>query len=68
MDIHVSEMNSTVRTADSQMMLSPAMLQQIVEAVAARLQDRAAHEQRRLNEMRIEQGVSSTHCREQNGR
>lgn len=59
MEIHVAEMNSTVRATDTQMMLSPAMLQQIVEAVAAHLQEREAHEQRRQSETRIEQGASS---------
>ncbi len=57
MDVHIGEMNSTVRATDSQALLSPQVLNQIVKAVLERLREEQAHEQRVADERRIRSSV-----------
>jgi hypothetical protein len=59
MDVHIGEMNSTVRATDSQALLSPQALNQIVKAVLERLREEQAHEQRVINERSIRSSVLS---------
>jgi len=59
MDVHVGEMNSTVRVADSQALLSPQVLEQIVRAVLARVRDEKARGERADEERRMRPGVSA---------
>jgi hypothetical protein len=57
MDVHISEVTSTVRATDSQSMLSPAVLRQIVAAVIAELKRQEQEEMRRQCDTRLEAGV-----------
>ena len=59
MDIHIGEMNSTVRATDTQALLSPQLLNQIVKVVLERLREEQAHEQRVANERSIRSSVLS---------
>ncbi len=59
MDVHIGEMNSTVRATDSQTLLSPQLLNQIVKAVLERLREEQAHEQRVISERSIRSSVLS---------
>jgi hypothetical protein len=62
MDVHIGEIDSTIRATDSQALLSPPMLRQIVRAVLAELREQEGREQRRAQERRIEPGAAtSTH-------
>jgi hypothetical protein len=53
MDVHVGEMNSTVRMTDSKSMLSPEVFERIVRAVMERMREERAHEERVGKERRI---------------
>lgn len=53
MDVHVDEMNSTVRATDAQTLLSPQMLEQIIKAVLERLREEQAYERRVADERDI---------------
>lgn len=57
MDVHINEVNSTVRATDTQALLSPELLNQIVRAVMERLRDEQAHEKRVANERSIRSSV-----------
>lgn len=59
MDVHVGEMNSTVRMTDSQSMLSPEVFERIVRAVMQRMREERAHEQRVEKERRIRPRASA---------
>jgi hypothetical protein len=39
MDVNIGEMNSTVRVADEQTLLSPRVMEQIVRTILGRLKD-----------------------------
>lgn len=64
MDVHIGEMNSTVRATDSQALLSPQLLNQIVKAVLERLREEQAHEQRVASERSIRSSVLSNNRRD----
>lgn len=53
MDVHIGEMNSTVRATDTQALLSPQLLNQIVKAVLERLGAEQERERRIANERSI---------------
>lgn len=59
MDVHIGEVNSTVRATDSQTLLSPQVLDQIVRVVLERLREEQAHEQRVEEERRLRPAVSA---------
>ena len=59
MDVHVGEMNSTVRMTDSKSMLSPEVFERIVRAVMQRVHEERAHEQRVEKERRIRPRASA---------
>jgi hypothetical protein len=59
MNVEIGEVSSTVRTLDTEALLSPRMLERIVAAVADALADRAAHDQRVHAERRITEGVTA---------
>lgn len=61
MDVHIGEMNSTVRATDTQALLSPQLLDQIVRVVLERLREEQAHDQRVANERSIRPSVLSKH-------
>jgi hypothetical protein len=59
MDVHVGEMNSTVRVADSQALLSPQVLEQIVRVVLARVRDEQGRAGRAEDERRMRPGATA---------
>ncbi|MFQ5812405.1 MAG: hypothetical protein ACE5I2_04330 [Anaerolineae bacterium] len=58
MDVHIGEMNSTVRATDSQSLVSPQILDQIVRAVLERLREEQAREERAEADRRLRSSVS----------
>jgi hypothetical protein len=56
MDVHVGEMSSTVKATDSQSLLTPSVLRQIVEAVMAEMQVANATEQQAASERKLQNG------------
>jgi hypothetical protein len=59
MDVHIGEMNSTVQMTDSQALLSPQILEQIVRIVLQRVRDDDAHRARVEDERRLRPGVTA---------
>jgi hypothetical protein len=59
MDVHIGEMQSTVRATDSGTLLSPGMLEQIVRAVLERVREEQAYDRRVADERRLRPGVSA---------
>lgn len=59
MDVHIGEMNSNVRMTDSQALLSPQILEQIVRVVLERVREEDAHRGRVEDERRLRPGVSA---------
>ncbi|MEA2236343.1 MAG: hypothetical protein QOC81_1067 [Thermoanaerobaculia bacterium] len=59
MDVHVGEMNSTVRMTDAQSMLSPEVFERIVRAVMQRMREERSHEERVEKERRIRPRASA---------
>jgi len=57
-NVEIGEVSSTMRAVDSDMLLSPRMLERIAEATALRIKDRDAHEKRAHAERRITGGVA----------
>jgi hypothetical protein len=53
MDVHIGEMETTVRAVDDRSLLSPAVLDAVVEAVVARLEQR-----RRLDAARRDEATT----------
>jgi hypothetical protein len=59
MDVHVGEINSTVRMTDSQALLSPQILEQIVRVVLARVREEDSHKKRVEDERQLRPSVSA---------
>ena len=59
MDVHIGEMNSTVQMTDSQALLSPQILEQIVRAVLARVREDDDHRGRVEDERRLRPRVTA---------
>ncbi len=57
MDVHIGEVTSSVQATDSQSLLSPAILRQIVNAVLAELKRQEQEEMRRQSDTRLAPGV-----------
>jgi hypothetical protein len=57
MEIQIGEMNSTVRATDSAALLSPQLLEVIVRATLARLQEIKAQEKSTEADRHLRQGV-----------
>lgn len=53
MDVHIGEINSTVRATDAQALLSPQVLDQIVKIVLERMREAQARERRIADERSI---------------
>jgi hypothetical protein len=53
MDVHIGEVNSTVRATDADALLSPQVLERIVKAVLERMREEHAHEKRIADERRL---------------
>jgi hypothetical protein len=56
MQVHVDEMVSTVDAVDDSALLSPAVLDRIVQAVKAAVREDEAHRERAAAERRIGEG------------
>ncbi len=63
MQVHVGEMNTTVRATDSSSLLSPAVLEQITNAVLERLRQRQARERSLEEDRLLRPGVSAEETR-----
>lgn len=57
MSVYIGKMNSTVQATDTQALLSPQLLDQIVKAVLERMREEHAHEQRIADERSISSSV-----------
>lgn len=53
MDLHIGQINSTVRATDSEALLSPALLRQITAAVISQMQSQSALAERVEQELAI---------------
>ncbi len=58
MDVQIDELTSTVRAVDSHALLSPALIERLVAAVAAAIKERDEHDKRAHAERRVTGGVS----------
>lgn len=58
MSAHIGEVNSTVQITDSQALLSPQILEQIVRIVLQRVREDDAHQSRVEDERRLRPGVT----------
>lgn len=58
MDVQINEMTSTVRATDSQVLLNPTVLEQIIRMVLERQRQAGAHERRVADERRLRESVS----------
>lgn len=47
MDVHIGEITTSVQVSDTQSLLSPELLRQIISAVLAELNERRIYEERR---------------------
>lgn len=63
MPVEIKELVTTVDVVDPDSMLSPAVLERIVEAVLARLQARQGAAQARASELRVESVVQQQRAR-----
>ena len=57
-DVHIGEAHSRVTVSDSQSLLTPQLLAEIVAAVLARLQERGLKDQRADLDVRYQNSVS----------
>jgi hypothetical protein len=57
MDLHIGEMNSTVRAVDNEAMLTPRVLDQIVRVVIERLREQEARETRLAAERQLRRDI-----------
>lgn len=59
MDVHIGDVTSTVRAVDGNALLSPHVLNTIVQVVLRAVEEREDHRRRVQAEQRISQGVSA---------
>jgi hypothetical protein len=57
MDIHIGEISSIVRTVDTDSVLTPQMMEKIVQAVLRAVEERERHKQRVRAETRVSGGI-----------
>ncbi len=58
MEVNIDEIVSNVETVDDRSLLSPQVLQRIVQTVLAAVNEQAAHQARVSSEQRISSGVA----------
>jgi hypothetical protein len=59
MDLEIGEVTSTMRTMDSDALVSPRVLEKIVAAVMQAMKDGQGHDKRAMSERAITGGVSA---------
>jgi hypothetical protein len=59
MDVHIGEMNSSVKMTDSQALLSPQVLERIVRIVLQRLREEQSHGERAQQERELRPAASA---------
>jgi hypothetical protein len=59
MDVYINEVSSTVRTTDSEALLSPEVLRRVVDAVLAATKDRRDHEHRVSEERKLRPSMTA---------
>jgi hypothetical protein len=59
MDVHIGELNSTVRVTDAQTLLSPQVLAEITRLVAAKVREEHEHSKRVEAERKVRPGVAA---------
>ena len=57
MDVHIEQADVTVRAVDDRSLLSPDVLERIVEAVIARMAERRAEESRQSSDRQLWRSV-----------
>lgn len=60
MDVHINEVSSCVNVTDSQALLSPQVIQQILRLAREHIRAEIDHDRRVESERRLQQGVSET--------
>ncbi len=60
MDVRINEVSSRVNVTDSQAMLSPQVIQQILRLAREHIREELDHDRRVEAERRLQQGVSET--------
>jgi hypothetical protein len=58
MEVNIGEVNSTVRATDSASLLSPEVMERIVQAVMARVREEKEHSERAESERRLGAGAT----------
>ncbi len=58
MDIQIGEMNTTVRAMDSQALLNPQVMEQIIRAALQQMRQERDHDTRVQRERQLDPGVS----------
>lgn len=58
MDVQIGEINSTVRAMDSQTLLHPTVVEQLVRLMLRRVREAEAHDRRVQEERQLNPGVS----------
>jgi hypothetical protein len=57
MDVYIGEISSIVRTVDTDSVLTPQMMEKIVQAVLRAVEERERHKQRVRAETRVSSGI-----------
>ncbi len=60
MDVRINEVSSRVNVTDSQAMLSPQVIEQILRLAREHIREEVDHDRRVEAERRLQQGVSAT--------
>ena len=58
MDVHIDNLTSTVRVVDSNSLLSPQVMQQIIQVVLQAVEENNTHQRQLHNERRVTAGVT----------
>jgi hypothetical protein len=58
MDTHIGNVNSTIRAVDGDSLLSPAVMQRIIQAVLQAVEEQTARQRRIDAERRVTPGVA----------
>jgi hypothetical protein len=59
MDVYINEVSSTLRTTDSEALLSPQVLRRVIDAVLAATKERQEHEHRVCEERKLRPSMTA---------